>query len=150
MSQNSDSSLLSEKLCLLLKTGSRDKKIINRYFRKSYIIYLSFIWLFIVTFWARLFSYYIFLVVYITLFCLLLLQTIWLQRNLYLLLYISNWDRLSKCHVWCESNDGVIVGADEGRCWRGEYWGMAGTMAGGLGWGTEVVPETASFNKYLQ
>ena len=114
MSQNSDSSLLSEKLCLLLKTGSREKKIINRYFRKSYIIYLSFIWLFIVTFWARLFSYYIFLVAYITLFCLLLLQTIWLQRNLYLLLYISNWDRLSKCHVWCESNNGVIVGADEG------------------------------------
>ena len=68
--KNSACSLLTEKLCLLLViTGSREKKIINRYFKKSYIIYLSFIWLFIVTFWARLFSYYyIFLAAFITLF----------------------------------------------------------------------------------
>ena len=66
--KNPACSLLTEKLCLLVVTRSREKKSKIRYFRKSYIIYLSFIRLFIVTFWARLFSYYIFLLAFITLF----------------------------------------------------------------------------------
>ena len=49
---------------------------------------------------------------------------------------------------------GVIIGADKGNiecqdCRRGEYCGMAGTMAGELGQGTLVVPDTAFFLTHI-